>query len=77
MRERQIKPSQYTRARVVQIQFDYLSHRSQVISRDDERIELEYMIVDRAWCPVAIGHRNYLFAGSDNGEAGGQPYSMV
>lgn len=69
MRERQIKPSQSTRARVVQMRFDYLS---QVESRDDERIELEYMIVDRAWCPVAIGRRNCLFAGSDNGEVDGQ-----
>ena len=51
------------------MRFDYLS---QVESRDDERIELEYMIVDRAWCPVAIGRRNCLFAGSDNGEVDGQ-----
>jgi hypothetical protein len=36
------------------------------------RIELEYMIVGRARCPVAIGRRNFLFGGSDDGEIGGQ-----
>jgi len=34
---------------------------------DDGRIELDNMIAERALRPVAIGRRNYLFAGSDAG----------
>lgn len=34
---------------------------------DDGRIELDNLIAERALRPVAIGRRNYLFAGSDNG----------
>jgi transposase len=34
---------------------------------DDGRIELDNMIAERALRPVAIGRRNYLFAGSDSG----------
>lgn len=34
---------------------------------DDGRIELDNMIAERALRPVAVGRRNYLFAGSDNG----------
>jgi transposase len=34
---------------------------------DDGRIELDNMIAERALRPVAIGRRNYLFAGSDEG----------
>jgi transposase len=34
---------------------------------DDGRIELDNMIAERALRPVAIGRRNYLFAGSDTG----------
>jgi hypothetical protein len=34
---------------------------------DDGRIELGNMIAERALRPVAIGRRNYLFAGSDAG----------
>lgn len=34
---------------------------------DDGRIELDNMIAERALRPIAIGRRNYLFAGSDNG----------
>jgi transposase len=34
---------------------------------DDGRIELDNLIAERALRPVAVGRRNYLFAGSDNG----------
>jgi hypothetical protein len=34
---------------------------------DDGRIELDNLIAERALRPVAIGRRNYLFAGSDSG----------
>ena len=34
---------------------------------DDGRIELDNLIAERALRPVAIGRRNYLFAGSDAG----------
>jgi transposase len=34
---------------------------------DDGRVELDNMIAERALRPVAIGRRNYLFAGSDAG----------
>jgi len=34
---------------------------------DDGRIEVDNMIAERALRPVAIGRRNYLFAGSDEG----------
>jgi len=34
---------------------------------DDGRIELDNMITERALRSVAIGRRNYLFAGSDSG----------
>jgi len=34
---------------------------------DDGRIEIDNMIAERALRPVAIGRRNYLFAGSDSG----------
>ena len=34
---------------------------------DNGRIELDNMIAERALRPVAIGRRNYLFAGSDAG----------
>ena len=34
---------------------------------DDGRIEIDNMIAERALRPVAIGRRNYLFAGSDAG----------
>jgi len=34
---------------------------------DDGRIEVDNMIAERALRPVAIGRRNYLFAGSDQG----------
>jgi hypothetical protein len=34
---------------------------------DDGRIELDNLIAERALRPVAIGRRNYLFAGSDEG----------
>jgi hypothetical protein len=34
---------------------------------DDGRIELDNLIAERALRPVAVGRRNYLFAGSDEG----------
>jgi transposase len=34
---------------------------------DDGRIELDNLIAERALRPVALGRRNYLFAGSDSG----------
>jgi hypothetical protein len=34
---------------------------------DDGRIELDNLIAERALRPIAVGRRNYLFAGSDNG----------
>jgi hypothetical protein len=34
---------------------------------DDGRIEIDNMIAERALRPVALGRRNYLFAGSDAG----------
>jgi len=34
---------------------------------DDGRIEIDNLIAERALRPVAIGRRNYLFAGSDAG----------
>ena len=34
---------------------------------DDGRIELDNLIAERGLRPVAIGRRNYLFAGSDEG----------
>src|SRR5271165_3613069 len=34
---------------------------------DDGRIEIDNLIAERALRPVAIGRRNYLFAGSDKG----------
>ena len=34
---------------------------------DDGRIELDNLIAERALRPVAVGRRNYLYAGSDNG----------
>ena len=34
---------------------------------DDGRIELDNLIAERALRPVAVGRRNYLFAGSNNG----------
>lgn len=34
---------------------------------DDGRIELDNLIAERALRPVAVGRRNYLFAGSDSG----------
>jgi len=34
---------------------------------DDGRIEVDNLIAERALRPVAIGRRNYLFAGSDEG----------
>jgi transposase len=45
---------------------------------DDGRIELDNMIAERALRPVAIGRRNYLFAGSDNGgERAAIIYSLI
>ena len=45
---------------------------------DDGRIELDNMIAERALRPVAVGRRNYLFAGSDNGgERGAVIYSLI
>jgi hypothetical protein len=34
---------------------------------DDGRIETDNLIAERALRPVALGRRNYLFAGSDHG----------
>lgn len=34
---------------------------------DDGRIELDTNPVERAICPVALGRKNHLFAGSDGG----------
>ncbi len=34
---------------------------------DDGRIEIDNLIAERALRPVALGRRNYLFAGSDHG----------
>lgn len=34
---------------------------------DDGRIEIDNLIAERALRPIAVGRRNYLFAGSDNG----------
>jgi transposase len=47
----------------------YALARWDALSRylDDGRIELDNMIAERALRPVAVGRRNYLFAGSDNG----------
>jgi hypothetical protein len=36
---------------------------------DDGRIELDNNIVERAIRPIALGHKNHLFAGSDGGAA--------
>ena len=45
---------------------------------DDGRIELDNMIAERALRPVAVGRRNYLFAGSDNGgRRGAILYSLI
>jgi hypothetical protein len=45
---------------------------------DDGRIELDNMIAERALRPVAVGRRNYLFAGSDNGgERAAVIYSLI
>jgi transposase len=45
---------------------------------EDGRIELDNMIAERALRPVAIGRRNYLFAGSDNGgQRAAVLYSLV
>jgi transposase len=45
---------------------------------DDGRIELDNMIAERALRPVAVGRRNYLFAGSDNGgQRAAVLYSLV
>ncbi len=45
---------------------------------DDGRIELDNLIAERALRPVAVGRRNYLFAGSDNGgERAAVLYSLV
>jgi transposase len=34
---------------------------------DDGRIEIDNSAAERALCGVAVGRRNYLFAGSDRG----------
>jgi len=45
---------------------------------DDGRIELDNLIAERALRPVAVGRRNYLFAGSDNGgERAAIIYSLI
>jgi len=45
---------------------------------DDGRIELDNMIAERALRPVAVGRRNYLFAGSDKGgERAAIVYSLI
>jgi transposase len=45
---------------------------------DDGRIELDNLIAERALRPVAVGRRNYLFAGSDNGgQRAAVLYSLV
>jgi hypothetical protein len=45
---------------------------------DDGRIEIDNLIAERALRPVAIGRRNYLFAGSDKGaERAAILYSLI
>jgi transposase len=45
---------------------------------NDGRIEIDNMIAERALRPVAIGRRNYLFAGSDSGgERAAILYSLI
>jgi len=45
---------------------------------DDGRIEIDNLIAERALRPVAIGRRNYLFAGSDNGgQRAAAMYSLI
>jgi transposase len=45
---------------------------------DDGRIELDNLIAERALRPVAVGRRNYLFAGSDSGgERAAIVYSLI
>jgi transposase len=45
---------------------------------DDGRIEIDNLIAERALRPVAIGRRNYLFAGSDSGgERAAILYSLI
>jgi Transposase IS66 family/IS66 C-terminal element len=44
-----------------------ICRRQQGSYLDDGRIELDNLIAERALRPVAVGRRNYLFAGSDNG----------
>jgi hypothetical protein len=58
----------------------YALARWDALSRyiDDGRIELDNLIAERALRPVAVGHRNYLFAGSDSGgERAAIIYSLV
>jgi len=45
---------------------------------DDGRIEIDNMIAERALRPVAVGRRNYLFAGSnDGGRRAAIVYSLI
>jgi transposase len=45
---------------------------------DDGRIEIDNLAAERALRGVAIGRRNYLFAGSDNGgERAAAMYSLI
>jgi len=45
---------------------------------NDGRIEIDNLIAERALRPVALGRRNYLFAGSDHGgQRAAVPYSLI